>query len=86
MDAIDTYEKMKKMRGKKPATKTMRILRHLITHKRGITSMEAFEKYNTTRLSAIIFDLRTRHSLAIDTVMVAGADGGLYARYVLKEG
>lgn len=33
------------------------ILKHLETHK-GITSMEAFNKYGNTRLSATIFILR----------------------------
>ena len=34
-----------------------KVLNHLQNH-RCITSMEAFEKYNVTRLSAVIFNLR----------------------------
>lgn len=37
--------------------KTQKVKEHLQAHK-GITSMEAFEKYGATRLSAIIFNLR----------------------------
>lgn len=36
---------------------TSRVLKYLESHK-GITSMEAFEKFRDTRLSAIIFNLR----------------------------
>lgn len=38
-------------------TQTASILEHLREHE-GITSMEAFEKYGATRLSAIIHSLR----------------------------
>ena len=34
------------------------VLNHIKKHKKGISSMEAFEKFGVTRLSAIIFDLR----------------------------
>ena len=45
--------------------KTQQVLRHLQT-KGTITSMEAFEQYGATRLSAIIFNLRVHY--IIDTV------------------
>lgn len=36
---------------------TSRVLKYLESHK-GITSIEAFEKFGATRLSAIIFNLK----------------------------
>lgn len=42
---------------KKHFGNTGRILEHL-KNNQGITSMEAFEKYGATRLSAIIYNLR----------------------------
>lgn len=38
-------------------TQKDRVLRHLKDHKK-ITSLEAFQDYGITRLSAVIFDLR----------------------------
>ncbi len=58
-------------------TKTYLILNHLKTFGR-ISSMEAFERYKATRLSAVIFNLRKKH--IIDTEMVP-FDGGRYALY-----
>lgn len=45
--------------GKRKNTKTMAVTEHLIQHG-SITSMEAFELYGATRLSAIIFELRRK--------------------------
>lgn len=45
--------------------KTTEVLRHLLS-KGTITSMEAFELYGATRLSAIIFNLRKDYD--IDTL------------------
>lgn len=42
---------------KKHFGNTGRVLEHL-KNNRGITSMEAFERYGATRLSAIIYNLR----------------------------
>ena len=39
-------------------SQTSEVLRYLKTHKRGISSMQAFELFGATRLSAIIFRLR----------------------------
>lgn len=39
-------------------TQTMDVLRYLKTHKRGITSKQAWEKFGITRLSAVIHRLR----------------------------
>ena len=43
----------------KKMTQTQAILNYMQTHK-GITSMQAFEKFGATRLSAIVFVLRKR--------------------------
>lgn len=40
-----------------------RVLQYLKTHKKGITSMEAFEKFGVTRLSAVIFILRKEYKI-----------------------
>lgn len=61
----------------KKLTKTYLILNHLKTFGR-ISSMEAFERYKATRLSAVIFNLRQHH--IIDTEMVP-FDGGRYGLY-----
>ena len=54
----------------KKKTQTGEILRYLQTHK-GITSMQAFEKFGATRLSAIIFVLKKR-GFNIVTYMIDG--------------
>lgn len=41
------------------------IKNYLKTHKRGLTSMQAFELFGATRLSAIIYDLRYKHGMNI---------------------
>ena len=41
-------------------TQTNDVLNYMKTHKRGITSMDAFERFGATRLSSIIFGLRKR--------------------------
>lgn len=72
---------------KKKITKTEKVLKHLQTHKRGITSMTAFERYNLTRLSSVIFELKKR-GYDIITIREHTKDGTSYGRYVLidKEG
>ena len=49
----------------KTMTQTSEIKKYLLTHKRGITSKQAFELFGATRLSAIIYELRNRHGLNI---------------------
>lgn len=39
-------------------TQHSEVLNYLQKNKKGLTSMEAFEKFGATRLSAIIFNLR----------------------------
>lgn len=69
------------MRGSKVA-----LLAHMREHE-SITSVEAFEKYGVTRLSACIFDLRKR-GYDIETQMVETTtrfgEFTQYARYILK--
>jgi len=63
-------------------TKTELILAHLQKRKK-ITSLEAFEMYNATRLSVIIFNLKAR-GYEIVTQMVQDSKGirwGVY-RYL----
>lgn len=54
-----------------------------------ITSMEAFQMYGVTRLSAIIFNLRYKDGLWIETHMETCKNrfghSTEYARYILKE-
>lgn len=69
------------MRGSKVA-----LLAHMREHG-SITSMEAFEKYGVTRLSACIFDLRKMgydiETQRIETTTRFG-ETTQYGRYILK--
>ena len=57
---------------KKPKqTQTSAILEHLMQYGK-ITSIEAFERYGATRLSAIIFRLRKNYGYTINTRMETG--------------
>ena len=62
------------------------VLKHL-NEKGSITSMEAFQLFGATRLSAIIFDLR-KLGYPIETYDVVGktryGDTCVYAKYVLN--
>ena len=48
-------------------TLTSEVKKYLLTHKKGLTSMEAFEMFGATRLSAIIYQLRYKHGMNIIT-------------------
>lgn len=67
-------------------TQTSEILNYMKKHDKGITSMQAFDMFGATRLSAIIFMLRKKYD--IETIIEEGTNryGGTvqYARYVLK--
>lgn len=67
--------------------KTFRILDHMKEHG-SITPQEALSKFHVFRLASIIYNLRTRYSCDIETMMEEGkdADGNKveYARYILK--
>ena len=68
-------------------TQNKKILRYLETHKRGITSMDAFEEFQITRLSARIFDLRKMgYPVRTFIVQTTNEDGNVvrYARYTLN--
>lgn len=55
---------------KKQTNQRAEILKHLKRY-RHITSMEAFELYGATRLSAIIYEFR-QQGYDIETIMVVG--------------
>jgi len=59
-----------------------RILKHLKKHRR-ITSMEAFTKFNATRLSGIIYNLR-EDGFNINTERIV-KNGKSFGRYYLIE-
>lgn len=69
----------------KTMSKTAKVLNELQTNG-SITSMDAFRKFNSTRLSAIIFNLRQNH--IIDSVWEThtNKDGetSRYTRYVYR--
>lgn len=48
-------------------TQTSEIKKYLETHKKGLTSYEAFELFGATRLSAIIYQLRHAYGMNIIT-------------------
>ena len=70
-------------------TKTRMIFWHL-KNKGSITSMEAIQEYGATRLSAIIWELRHREHMDIESHEIAAIDkyGNTctYVKYVYKEG
>ena len=68
---------MQKERVMSKVTKTYLILNHLKTFGR-ISSMEAFERYKATRLSAVIFNLRQHHIIDTEMVPFDGSRYGLY--------
>ena len=74
---LNMYELREGETGLKKITKTSLVLKHLKEHGK-ISSMDAFERYKATRLSAVIFNLRKDY--IIDTEMVP-FDGGRYGLY-----
>lgn len=67
-------------------TQTNLILKHMQTHKRGITSKDAFEMYGCTRLSSIIFNLKRKgYRIASDRETVPTRYGNTsISRYTLE--
>ena len=67
---------------------TGRILEYLKTHKKGISSMQAFEMFGVTRISSIIFNLR-EYGYNIESIWKEGKnrykEKVRYVQYVLKE-
>lgn len=58
-------------------SQTKDIKRYLETHKRGITSLQAFEMFGATRLSSIIYRLRREGmNIETETALVKNRYGG----------
>lgn len=77
---------MKKLNNKTTHSQTARLLKYLQTHKRGITTYQAFEVLHIHRISARIADLRER-GYQIDTIMHRETVDGLpkvWGQYVLR--
>lgn len=66
-------------------TQTAKVLAYLILNKNGITSLQAFDLFHSTRLAVIISDLRHKWGVDIATIREISKDGQTYARYVLAE-
>lgn len=66
-------------------TKIYKIYHHLQTHKRGITTWQAFEKYRETRLSGRIFELENMYNVPIVRTKVTTKDGTTVTRYTIGE-
>jgi len=63
--------------------KTEKVANHLLKHGK-ITSLEAFQKWSATRLSAIIYRLRHNRGYIIDNEEMKTKDGTRFARYVFR--
>ena len=57
----------------KKRTQKQDVLAHLRTHKKGLTSMEAFSRYGITRLAGVVFELK-KEGHEIDTNMLTAKD------------
>lgn len=70
----------------KKQSKTDAVLNHMKTNGY-ITSLEAFDKYNVTRLSSIIYNLRKR-GMDIETIEMPFIDQfgskSVYGKYILN--
>lgn len=75
--------------GTRKTNKTQKVKEHLLQYG-SITSIEAIDLYGATRLSAIIFNLRHRDNMPIDSIEKRCEDKygnvGTYAKYVLLPG
>ena len=67
----------------KTKTQTELIIKHLKSHKRGITSWKAITKYHVTRLSAVIYILRGEGICVADEWIQNGKSS--YKRYFIDE-
>lgn len=78
---------MKQLKNNNTNSQCNRLLKYLKTHKRGITTYQAFEILGIHRISARIADLRQR-GYKIDTIMHREEVDGMpkiWGQYVLKE-
>ena len=69
-------------------TQCDKILKHMKTHKKGITTAQAYERYGCMRLSGRIFDLRRKgYSIKSEKIAVRDRDGETkyVAQYTLVE-
>ena len=68
-------------------TKTDLVLDYMKSHN-GITPMEAIKEFNAYRLGSIIYNLRYKRGIKIDTIIEQNKTNGKvtsqYARYVLS--
>lgn len=71
------------MRARKGNHKTEEVLRYLMTHKRGLTPLDAWRLFGAYRLGSIISNLRHIWGLDIETIPESQQDGQPYARYIL---
>ncbi len=74
-------------KSKKAKTQCIRLLRHLQTHKKGITDLEAYNLYQIRRLSGRIYDLRKRGfniETVYDSYVNEDSHNVRYGRYVLR--
>ena len=76
-----------RLKNKNTRSQSERLLKYLQTHKRGITTYQAFEVLGIHRISARISDLRER-GYQIDTIMHYETEDGMpkvWGQYVLRE-
>jgi hypothetical protein len=72
-------------RKRKAFGKTFKVLAHLELHG-SITSMEAFQEYNATRLSGIIYTLRKQgYNIITKKTYSSNQSGYTYATYYLEQ-
>lgn len=66
-------------------TSIYRIYQHLLTHKRGITTWQAIERYKETRLSGRIYELEKHYGVPINRTQMVSKEGKRFVRYTLGE-
>ena len=74
------------MKSKNGKSQKSDVLKYLLTHKRGITSLQALDLFGVTRLADIIFRLRKEgYAIETDDVTTKNRYGHVvtYARYRL---
>lgn len=75
------------MANKIKKTQTSDVLHYLQTHKRGLTSMQAIEKFGATRLADIVFRLRKYgYEIEVETMVRKNRYGNeiSFARYFMN--
>lgn len=68
----------------KKRNKTEDVLRYLVEKKDGVTSYEAFEKFDSVRLGSIIHEIETTHRIVLHKEDEYH-NGTKYRRYTLEE-